>query len=221
MALNADLLQAPFRKLRKALKRFPKLPSPDEVHRLRTQTRRLEAILHALMLDQRRDGADLLETLAPVRKAAGEVRDMDVLVRFASSLAIDSEDECLVQLLEHLGNRRVKAAVELHRIIAGRKKEARRCLTQCSKLVEGEIESPRAADISGHSRPAANAMAVSLQLEAELGVWPKLRADNLHPFRLKVKELRYILQLAEDSDSAFIETLGEVKDTIGAWHELE
>jgi CHAD domain-containing protein len=52
MALDANLLQTPFRKLRKALKRFPKLPSPEEVHRLRTQTRRLEGTLHALMLDQ-------------------------------------------------------------------------------------------------------------------------------------------------------------------------
>jgi CHAD domain-containing protein len=62
-------------------------------------------------------------------------------------------------------------------------------------------------------------MAVSLQLEMELAAWPKLNAGNIHPFRLKVKELRYILQLARDSDLDFIETLGEVKDRIGEWHD--
>jgi CHAD domain-containing protein len=34
-----------------------------------------------------------------------------------------------------------------------------------------------------------------------------------------VKELRYILQLAESSNSKFIEALGKVKDQIGAWHD--
>jgi CHAD domain-containing protein len=218
MALNAALLQKPFRKLRKALKHFPKLPSPDEVHRLRTQTRRLEAILRALMLDRKRHDRDLLEALTPVRKAAGEVRDMDVLVGFASSLATDPEDECLVQLLEHLGDRRVKAAKALHRTIAVRKQEARRLLKQSSKSIEREIGSPR-TNISHPSRAATDAIAVSLQLATELGAWPKLHSDNIHPFRLKVKELRYILQLAKDSGSAFVEILGKVKDSIGEWHD--
>jgi hypothetical protein len=34
-----------------------------------------------------------------------------------------------------------------------------------------------------------------------------------------VKELRYVLQLAKDSDSKFIKALGEAKDAIGAWHD--
>jgi CHAD domain-containing protein len=122
-----------------------------------------------------------------------------------------------VQLLEHLGNRRVKAAWELHRIIVGQKREARHRLKRHSGFIEGEIESARSSISNGSW--AADAMAVSFQLESELGEWPKLHRGNVHPFRLKVKELRYILQLAEDNDSEFIETLGEVKDVIGEWHD--
>jgi hypothetical protein len=37
-----------------------------------------------------------------------------------------------------------------------------------------------------------------------------------------VKELRYVLQLANDSDhQQFVEKLGEVKDAIGEWHDWE
>jgi CHAD domain-containing protein len=41
----------------------------------------------------------------------------------------------------------------------------------------------------------------------------------MHPYRLKMKESRNILRLAESSDSKFIEALGKVKDQIGAWHD--
>jgi CHAD domain-containing protein len=62
-------------------------------------------------------------------------------------------------------------------------------------------------------------MSQVLDLEDELGNWPRLTAQNLHPFRLKVKELRYILQLDEKGDPAFIKSLGQVKDAIGDWHD--
>ena len=37
--------------------------------------------------------------------------------------------------------------------------------------------------------------------------------------RMKIKELRYVLQLAEGQNSGFIDALGEVKDAIGEWHD--
>ena len=62
-------------------------------------------------------------------------------------------------------------------------------------------------------------MASSLEIERELSDWPKLNEGNIHPFRLKVKELRYVLQLGETGDSKLIDTLGAVKDQIGLWHD--
>src|SRR5262249_26041871 len=41
----------------------------------------------------------------------------------------------------------------------------------------------------------------------------------IHPFRLKVKELRYVLQLGEGRDSKLIYALGEVQDQVGLWHD--
>ena len=51
---------------------------------------------------------------------------------------------------------------------------------------------------------------------------PRLNKTNLHPYRLKVKELQNILLLAEaPSRPLFVEDLGHVKDAIGEWHDLE
>jgi CHAD domain-containing protein len=53
----------------------------------------------------------------------------------------------------------------------------------------------------------------------ELGDWTPLEADNLHEFRLKVKQLRYTLQLDAQSDAALVEALGDVQRRIGDWHD--
>jgi CHAD domain-containing protein len=49
-----------------------------------------------------------------------------------------------------------------------------------------------------------------------------LNRKTLHPYRLKVKELRNVLQLSEQSgDQEFVDALGAVKDAIGEWHDWE
>jgi len=68
---------------------------------------------------------------------------------------------------------------------------------------------------------SADAAALALELSSELAQWPRLDARNLHPYRLKVKVLRYVLQLAENADAGFVKILGEVKDTIGEWHDWQ
>ncbi|HEX6495784.1 MAG TPA: CHAD domain-containing protein, partial [Acidobacteriaceae bacterium] len=214
---DQDKLESTFRKLRKSLKKFPKQPSPDEVHDLRTRTRRLESTLHALMLDQKQDGQRLLEIVSPVRKRAGKVRDMDVLTNFAASLANDDQ-ECRTQLLEHLGAKRLKSARRLHDTVAQKQQKARQRLRQYSRFIGSSVTTSRKNASNDHWWPA-DATAIALQLSSELTAWPRLNASNLHPYRLKVKELRYVLQLAEGQDGEFIDALGEVKDVIGEWHD--
>jgi CHAD domain-containing protein len=69
---------------------------------------------------------------------------------------------------------------------------------------------------------APAAMAEALRLSSELSDPPRLDRRNMHPYRLKVKQLRYVLQMAQNSDHAkFVDKLGEVKDAIGEWHDWE
>lgn len=56
-------------------------------------------------------------------------------------------------------------------------------------------------------------------LVAQLNKWPELSAENLHEFRLKIKELLYVLHLSRNADNEFIEALDKAKDEIGDWHD--
>jgi CHAD domain-containing protein len=67
MALDPKELQKPLSKLRKLLKKMPKQPPPEQVHDLRTNSRRAEATLKALQLDRKRKGKRVLKTLTPLQ----------------------------------------------------------------------------------------------------------------------------------------------------------
>ena len=65
-------------------------------------------------------------------------------------------------------------------------------------------------------------MLSELRLQRELAEPVRLNQKNLHPYRLKVKELRYLLELENNpADRQLIETLGEMKDAIGEWHDWQ
>ena len=59
-------------------------------------------------------------------------------------------------------------------------------------------------------------MATALQLSSRLKTPARLAKGTLHSYRLKVKELRYVLQMADAAEhQKFIDKLSEVKDAIG------
>jgi CHAD domain-containing protein len=143
---------------------------------------------------------------------------MDVLVGLASSLEQDAHNESLVQLVEYLAARRQKAARKLSLTVAARGQKTSKHLKRCLKLVEDETGSPDAKARNG-AKVSIKPTALALQLQAELAAWPSFTAMNIHPYRLKVKELRYVLDLGESGESQFSAALGEVKDQVGAWHD--
>lgn len=220
MPIDVDKVQKPVRKLRKLLKRMDSKPAVKDVHDLRTNTRRLEAALQAAGLDSKGKTHRLLKDLARLRKRAGRVRDLDVLTGFAAGLKAKNEDEdpCQIQLLEHLGAERHKKAKRLYAEVAKRNKAARALLKSTCKRVEGKLDGSNGRPPKAASQTAACAIV----LEAELATRVRLTRGNLHPYRLKVKELRNVLKMAEgNSEQPFIAALGEVKDAIGEWHDWE
>jgi CHAD domain-containing protein len=114
MPLDVDRSQKSVRRVRKFLAKAPKNPAPEKIHDLRTSARRLEATVEALGLDSKRREKRLLRDLAQVRKRAGKVRDLDVFTGHLLGLPqMKNETECLVELAEHLGIKRAKAAKKL------------------------------------------------------------------------------------------------------------
>ncbi|MCU1258257.1 MAG: hypothetical protein JWO80_1142 [Bryobacterales bacterium] len=220
MALDPDRVLKPVKKLRKLIDRVESESNPETVHDLRTTTRRFEAMFDALSLDAHGIGKAMLKDLGRIRKRAGKVRDMDVLTGFASTVHPQGDQECQVELLEHLGAQRKKQAAKLsaeaknfHRPL---RKNLKRAGSVLAKLLQENKNSDQGDSVS------VEATASAVKLAVQLGTPPRLGRDNLHPYRLKIKELQNVLRMAAGSARPrFVDDLGEVKDAIGEWHDWE
>jgi CHAD domain-containing protein len=140
---------------------------------------------------------------------------MDVLTAFSATLSGNRDDGCLVKLLEYLGEERARGAGKLRKAVAKHRKAASKSLQACSSLIEKNFEHRTAKT---ETEWPVDAAAATIRLSRELTSWPRLSTRNLHPFRLKVKEMRYVLELS-GKDNELTERLGEVKDQIGEWHD--
>jgi CHAD domain-containing protein len=219
MAIESRSIQKPFRKLRRLLKRISEPVEPEQVHELRTGARRIEAMLHALELGHRSVAGELLKHLKPMRKAAGAVRDMDVLIASAATLPHEGEEVCFVHLLEELAEDRRKAANKLDKTLHARRRSTRELLEKVLDSLVSGVRGDEKEGVRANAQMAAQFMASSLQLETELARWPKLNVRNLHAYRLKVKELRSLLELGRKPEADFRNALRAAKDHIGAWHD--
>jgi CHAD domain-containing protein len=220
MEIQLDNVQKPVRRLRRSLKSLPEDLPVEFVHDLRTYARRLEAIIATLMVDRRKQTRQLLKTIRSVRKAAGAVRDMDVLTCHANTLIRDQGDDSMIRLLEHLHALRVKSARRLLDTVVDQRKDARRGLKHLSRQIEKwfKAENPARPNKATVTEPNKRA---AIRLLNELSRWPDFNAGNLHAFRIKVKQLRYVLQLAEGVDAEFVKDLGRAKEQIGEWHDWQ
>lgn len=206
MTRDEDKVEWTFRRFRKSLDRILCSSVPEEVHDLRTRSRRLEAAIHALQPEDEPSARHLLKTTARLRKRAGTVRDLDVLTGFVRQLVIPGEEGGLAQLAEHLSTQRKRAARRLNDAVSRRKQAARRALKQCRKQLEAGNEQQEKIETAAE------------RLQAALAA-PRPGLASLHDYRIKLKELRYTLELAPDSDPELLGSLAEVTGAIGEWHD--
>jgi CHAD domain-containing protein len=220
MTIDADRIRKPVRKLRKFFKKSPKRPSSGLIHNLRTNSRRVETAIDALGLSSHKNERRLLRDLARVRKRAGKVRDMDVLVGYTLTANLNGEQDCLVQLLEILGANRAKHVKKLRALVGAIGPRLRRRLKRSASKLENLLI--RTRDRHSAPSPPDEAVASAVHLSGELKDPPHLGKENSHPYRIKVKKLRYVLQLSERADpQEFVNKLGKVKDAIGEWHDWQ
>lgn len=223
MSLGVDRIEKSVRRVSKFLAKAPKNPTPEKVHDLRTSARRLEAAVEAFGLESKRREKRLLRDLGEVRKRAGKVRDMDVFTGHLLDLPQqEDEKECVIELAEHLGARRAKAAKKLRRTAEELDSRLNAELKRGSRYLEKLLRRRQKQDDGPAAKANAEGMKRALELASELRSPAHLDKRNLHPYRLKVKELRYVLQLSDDGKKQqFANKLGVVKDTIGEWHDWE
>jgi CHAD domain-containing protein len=213
MSRNTDRIEKDVRKLRNLVKKVPRNPTPEEIHRLRTRVRRFEVELQASGLSAKRKEKWLLKQLARIRKRAGKVRDMDVFTAHLSTVRLDGERDCLIQLFEYLGTKRYEKAERLHQVVNKYRDTINKRLKKIARVLEKRM---------GKSSAANAATSAAMQSSAELATYGSLNRGNLHEYRLKLKELWDILQVGEETrKETFVESLGKIKDDIGEWHDWE
>jgi len=219
MALDPKPAIKPFKKLRKLIRKLDPQPTAEDVHHIRTYTRRIEATLAAIPDICGRNEQRVLRESEKVRRCAGKVRDMDVLTAYVQKLNVDGEPRCVVRLLEHLGSERNRHGRKLYRKAQQVQSSLRPALKQSANMLDDVLQDQRGSHAAGLARDAASDV---LRLSAELRNPSRLGKNNLHPYRLKVKELRYVLQNAQPkADPRLVEALEKVKDEIGEWHDWE
>lgn len=205
------------RQLRKQLKQLPADPAPAEVHRLRVCTRRVEAVTAAIALCPQKRSIQLRKALKPLRKAAGNVRDMDVLTASALDLRSTAAGGSLDRLIAHLVRMRRKSVAALRDTLAEQRQAARR---QLKKYVQ-EFPSAFGKKPVRNANGQENGCSEALRLIDDLAHGPPLNASNLHSFRLKVKELHYIFEVLAGFDPQLVSEVRDVKDRIGDWHDWQ
>lgn len=226
MADELERVRKALRELGKSLESLNGDSAPKDVHKLRTASRRVQAIAGMLEAAGGKKSRRLVKAIEPLRQASGGVRDMDVLTAIARKLARYGAHESLTHLVAHLETARQQFAEEFERVVHRRRKTALEDLKEYSGLVQAALkrEKLQRAKSATHSSAEANQSQENVHTAAmnvmrELGDWMPLDADNLHEFRLKVKQLRYTLQLDAQADASLVEALGDVQRRIGDWHD--
>jgi CHAD domain-containing protein len=221
MADELERVRKALRELGKSLQSLNGDSAPKDVHKLRTASRRVEAIAGVLEAAEGKKSRRLVKSIEPVRKAAGGVRDMDVLLADARKLARYCDGESLNHLVAHLKTARQQNAGGLQHALHHRRKAVLQDLKEYSRFVASVAKHAQSGSRSGAqaSRAQEEIHSSAANVMRELGDWKPLDADNLHEFRLKVKQLRYTMQLDAQADSGLVEALGNVQRRIGDWHD--
>lgn len=209
MLLQPEHTRATFRKLDRQILKLAAKPVPENVHKFRTSSRRVEVMVSDL--DQNRTGNDkkLLKLLGRLRKKAGRVRDLDVQSAALRSLKIPQEPGRKSQLMRTLAEERAKREKKLAKSLDKQTvAEVRKRL----KRTAASLELPRNAD------PLVLARQKLSNLEVDPG---NVTEKTLHQFRIAGKRARYVAELAgKDAEASRLLTLlNHMQDVIGEWHD--
>ena len=214
MASDTNRVTKNFAKLKKTVRKAAKSSAPSDVHKLRTRIRRVQAVLETVNDDPILRNPWLLKKLNRLHKKAGKVRDLDVMTAHLSSIRVEGEDDCLIQLQHYLGLKRYRKEKRLRRALRKQRSSVAKALSNSSRQIEKRI----AKSSKQQTAAAASALKFSSKVSAPI----TLNRANLHDYRSKIRELRDLLRFAaDDGDEKLIDELGKVKDAIGEWHDWE
>jgi CHAD domain-containing protein len=209
MPIDGKRSRLAFRKLIREVTQLERKPAPENVHKFRTNSRRVEALLTEVVHKLHRNDGKLLKLLARLRKKAGRVRDLDVQITCLRNLKNPQGNGHKAHLLEMLIEERAKREKKLakafdHETTA----EIRKRLNRAAS----EIKIPR------NTEP----LTLTVNRLAQLGKNQAPVTERiLHQYRIMGKRARYIAELAVDDAATkrLVANLKKMQDVIGDWHD--
>ena len=197
-----------FQRLARELTKLAKNPAPESVHKFRTNSRRVEALLSEVAGPLNRNDKKLLKLLSRLRKKAGRVRDLDVEIASLRSLKIPEgnghKSEFLSALVQDRAKHEQKLATAFNR--------------KTADAVRKRLKRAREIDIPTDTEP----LTLTLNKLAKLGrEHVMLTEKTLHQYRIIGKRARYVAELADPDAEAkrVIDQLKHMQDVIGDWHD--
>lgn len=195
-----------FARMNHYLEQLSKERKAENVHRFRTNSRRVEALV-AELAPECRNQRKLLKLLSKLRKKAGRVRDLDVQIAFLKDLRFPDRQSHRAHLLETLVKEQAQRSKKLG------KHFDRDGIRQLRKRLDRVKP-----DLAIHRVDPLQLAIERLPQPGQLPLTPK----TLHAYRIAAKRARYVAELALNSPYAesFIAELKRAQDEIGQWHDM-
>jgi CHAD domain-containing protein len=195
-----------FDRMNRQISRVAKDTKPENVHRFRTNSRRIEVLVDQFS-SENGNKRKLLKRLSKLRRKAGKVRDLDVQIAFLKELKVPDRQNHRAQLLDALQKDQERRSKRLAKSFA---REELLKLRKWLRKTQAEV------DFAGFD-PLKLAFA-RLPKPGETPLTEKV----LHACRISAKHARYLAELDSESPVAkrFVEELKRAQDEIGHWHDV-
>jgi CHAD domain-containing protein len=209
MPIDLKRSRLAFQKLGRELTKLVKNPTPESVHKFRTNSRRVETLLNEVVSERSRSDKKVLQRLSRLRKKAGRVRDLDVEIASLRSLKIPGGNGHKSQFVDELVQERTRRERKLAKAF---NRDAVVEVQERLKRAASEINIPK------DSEPVDLTLSKLTKLGRE---HVTLTEKTLHQYRIIGKRARYIAELADGDPEAHrvIEQLKRMQDVIGDWHD--
>ena len=195
-----------FARLSRYLDRVSKDADIQNIHRFRTNSRRVEALV-AELVPESASKRRLLKQLSKLRKKAGRLRDLDVQQAFLKELKMPDRHNHRAELIERLREEHELRVRKIGQSFdGGRLKKLRKRLRRARAEATFTGIDPLQLAFQRLPRPQG----------------ASLDEQQLHASRIAAKRARYLAELAGDTSEAkeFIEQLKRAQDEIGQWHDV-
>jgi len=209
MPIDLKRSRMAFQKLGREVTKLTRKPAPKSVHKFRTNSRRVEAVLSEVVPELNRNDKKLLKLLSRLRKKAGRVRDLDVEIASLRTLKIPGGNGHKSQFVDALVQDRAKREEKLAKAF-DRKTAAK--VRKRLKRATDELDIPKDAE------PLTLTLSKLAKLSPDHA---PLTEKTLHQYRIIGKRARYIAELADGDSEAkrIVDQLQHMQDVIGDWHD--